>query len=82
MLLNIGGASKARTDGFRLLQRPVNDDRVDQLLGLSGKGLGLKITVSTGPDVSQLRRSFTASDVLEQGIALEAERNVNIILKK
>ena len=70
VLLNVGGTSEARTDGFLLLQRPVDDDRVDQLLGLNGEGLGLQIAITTGPDVGQLGRRFSAGDVLEHRVAL------------
>ena len=70
MFLNVGRAGETSADVFLLLQRPVDDDGIDEFLSFDGERLGLKIAVATGPDVSQLGRRFTSSDVIEHGVAL------------
>lgn len=56
-------AGETWADALHLLQRPVNDDRVGQLICFSGEGLDLQITEATGVDESELGERFSTSDV-------------------
>ncbi len=71
VLLGGGGGSEAGADAFLLLQRPVDDDGVDQILSLGGEGLDQKIAEATGVDNSKERIRLSASDVFENRGALQ-----------
>ena len=77
VLLGGGGSSETGADAFLLLQRPVNDDRVDQILSFGGEGLGQQIAEAAGVNDSEEGEGLSAGDVFEHRGALKKTADCN-----